>query len=185
MDGLLCEVDDGKATTVRAWRSTPTPCVMSCSNPLIANVPATPSHLPGLCLALEIRRHIGPIMLNGILGAEFTPADGDSFKVEMHHQRTGPDVGDWPLVASIESVRVGLLKPWAEAALASAIEQAGVGTPPAGTLAFRHAACGEVGGSECIFELLAGMLTQFFTNRPLEISPEWLLRAASTRRRIT
>lgn len=134
------------ATVLTAAAELPTDSVIS-SPALRRNVDAS---IPRV-LELNLARHIGPIILNGLLGARWTPDQTGLLKVKVRHGNAKRVLEDTLADGWSELVGVQLLKPWAEQVLSTAVEEVSKSELPSGTLEFSHAGSGEVGGTDKVF----------------------------------
>lgn len=155
------------ATVLTAAAELPTDSVIS-SPALRRNVDAS---IPRV-LELNLARHIGPIILNGLLGARWTPDQTGLLKVKVRHGNAkrvsrGTLADGWS-----EPIGAQLINSWAEQVLLTAVEEVSKSQMPSGTLEFSHAGSGEVGSTDKVFCELTTWIVRLLQLPPDELDLE-------------
>ena len=102
-------------------------------------------------LEINFARHVGPIILNGLLGARWTPDQTGLLRLKVRHGNAKRAVKGTLADGWGEPVGAQLLKPWAAHVLSTATEEGAKCQMPSGTLEISHAGSGEVGSTDKVF----------------------------------
>lgn len=164
--------------SIRIWLSELPPVGHNADGWQEASLPLKSSSLAVLSKAgIEIFIPTGGRPRNGLLGSEFHRDTLQStLKLRVGYSLTQGEILPWAMASSVDEVRQGLPKCWADAVMTGALAEPAIANLGPGLLSFNCAAAGHVGGDEALFRQMSAALIRLMITAEEALSDECLLK---------